>query len=155
IVKLDGASSTLNDTNGVTLGGGTISGQGTLLANTNVTGFGTVSIPISSAGSLTANGGTLDLSGTVGGRTLAIATVAGSNLKIDGTATSAAAVSLNNANQTLEIGLAGANLTINSAESITNARVQLDGGTLTDVAGIVNSSGTIIGSGTLTGPVSG
>src|SRR5580704_19253618 len=82
---------------------------------------GTISIPISTAGTLTASGGTLDLTGTVSGRTLAIANVAGSILKIDGTATTAAATAIAIANntQTLEIGTAGS-LTISAAESITN-----------------------------------
>ncbi len=43
-------------------------------------------------------------------------------------------------NQTLEIGAAGA-LTINAAESITNGTIQLDGGTLTDNAGLTVGSG--------------
>ena len=41
-VLLDGAGSTLTDTAGLTLAGGTISGLGTLAANTNITGSGTV-----------------------------------------------------------------------------------------------------------------
>ena len=53
-------------------------------------------------------GGTLDILGTVNsGPTLAIDTIANSTLKLDGTATAAAALALNNANQKLEIGAAG------------------------------------------------
>src|SRR5262249_14465566 len=102
-VVLDGVSSTVTAT-GLQMSGGTVSGLGTLTASTNITGFGTVSIPISSTGTITASGGTLDLTGTVSNRTLAINTSAGSDLKIDGTATTSAAITLNNANQTLEIG---------------------------------------------------
>ena len=74
---LDGAGSTLTDLADLTLAGGTISGLGTLAANTDITGFGTVSVPLSSAGTLTASGGTLDLTGTVSGRTLAISSGVG------------------------------------------------------------------------------
>ena len=110
---------------------------------------------MSGTGTVTASGGTLDLLGTVNsGLVLAIGTTAGSLLKIDGTAVSASAITLNNANQKLEIGAAGS-LTINAAETITNATVQLDGGTLNAAGGLTNTSGTIIGSGTLTGALSG
>ena len=109
--------------------------------NTNVTGSGTVSISISNAGTLTASNGTLDLTGTVSGRTLAISSATASVLKIDGTATTAAATSitLNNANQTLEIGAAG-NLTISAAQTATAGTIQMDGGSLTDSAGITLTS---------------
>ncbi|MBR0843457.1 DUF4347 domain-containing protein, partial [Bradyrhizobium liaoningense] len=153
-IQLDGASSLLTDAGGITLSAGTISGLGTVAANTNITGSGTVSIPISSAGSITASGGTLDLTGTVNGRTLAIANVANSVLKIDGTATSGA-ISISNNTQTLEIGASGS-LTITAAESITNGKIQLDGGTLSDASGLTIGSGaTLIGKGTIAGPVEG
>ena len=49
---------------------------------------------------MTASGGTLDLLGTVNsGLVLAIGTTVGSMLKIDGTAVSATAITLNNANK--------------------------------------------------------
>ena len=74
---------------------------------------------------------------------------AGSTLKIDGTATSAAAITLNNANQTLEIGATGS-LTINAAQTATNGTIKIDGGTLTDAAGItLTSPATLTGSGTI------
>ena len=85
-----GSSSVLTVASDITLSNGTISGAGSLAAGTDITGFGTVSIPISSAGTITASGGTLSLAGTVSGRTLQIANVANSDLKIDGTATSGA-----------------------------------------------------------------
>ena len=133
----------------LTLAGGTISGLGTLTANTDITGFGTVSIPLSSAGALTASGGTLDLAGTVSNRTLAISSASPSDLKISGTATSAAAITLNNANQTLEIGAAGS-LTINAAQTATNGTMGIDGGALTDTSGItLTSPATLTGSGTI------
>ena len=75
------------------------------------------------------SGGTLDILGTINsGPTLAIDTIAGSDLKIDGTATAAAPIAINNANQTLAIGSSG-NLTINGGtESITNGTITLAGG---------------------------
>ena len=149
-----GASSVLTVASDITLSNGTISGLGTLAADTDITGFGTVSIPISSAGTITASGGTLSLAGTVSGRTLAIADVANSDLKIDGTATSGA-IAISTANQTLEIGATGS-LTITAAESITNGKIVLGGGTLTDAAGITIGSGaTLSGKGTVSGPVNG
>jgi large repetitive protein len=154
-VKLDGAGTTqLTDTAANTIAGGTISGTGTIAANTSITGSGTISIPISTAGTLTASGGTLDLTGTVSGRTLAIANVGGSILKIDGTATTLAATSIAIANntQTLEIGAAGS-LTISAAESITNGTIKLDGGTalLTDASGLTIGAGaTLTGAGKVT-----
>ena len=48
-VKLDGAGSTLTDTATNTIAGGTISGLGTLTANTNITGSGTIGISMSDA----------------------------------------------------------------------------------------------------------
>ena len=64
-LKLDGGSSTLTDAAGITLAGGTISGLGDLAANTNLTGFGTVSIPLNSADTVTANAGTLEFTQAV------------------------------------------------------------------------------------------
>ena len=110
-------------------------------ANTNVTGSGTVSISISNAGTLTASNGTLDLTGTVSGRTLAISNAHGLRPE-DHPARrpSAAAITINNANQTLEIGAAGS-LTLSAAESITNGKIQLDGGTLTDASSVTLGAG--------------
>ena len=81
------------------------------------------------------HGGTRGVSGTVdSGVILTIDTTAGSTLNILGTATSAAAITINDANQKLEIGPAGS-LTIGAAESITNGTIQLDGLTSTLTAG--------------------
>jgi hypothetical protein len=86
-VQLDGAS-TLTDASGVTLAGGTISGTGGLAANTDLTGYGTVGIPLSTAGTITASSGTLDFTNAVNGSGSAlnfhIANVAGSVLRFDG-----------------------------------------------------------------------
>ena len=143
-LKLDAAAGAtqLTDAAGLTLAGGSIVGSGSVAANTNISGFGTVAVPISTAGTITASGGTLDLTGTVSGRTLVIGTTLGSDLKIDGTTTSAA-ITINNANQTLEIGVAGA-LTITGVESITNGKIQLDGGTLTDASNLTIGAGATL-----------
>src|SRR5262249_53512018 len=113
---------------------------------------------LSGTGTIEASGGTLDLQGTVdSGLTLAIngTLPVVSTLKISGTATSAAAITLNAVNQMLEIGAAGA-LTIGAAHSVTNASIQLDGGTLTDSAGIsIGATGTLSGSGTVNADLSG
>ena len=99
------------------IGVGTLNSSGTNSTN-NITGTGT----------LQASGGTLDVFGTIAsGVVLSINTTAGSDLKIEGTATSAAAISISNANQTLEIGAAG-NLTISTAQSMTLGTIKMDGG---------------------------
>ena len=153
-VNLVAAGATLTDNEGLTLAGESITGLGSVAANTNISGFGTVAVPISTGGTITASGGTLDLTGTVTGRTLVIGTMPGSDLKIDGT-TISAAITISDPNQTLEIGVAGA-LTINAAESITNGEIQLDDGTLTDNAGLTVGSGAkLIGKGTVTGAIAG
>ena len=69
---------------------------------------------------------------------------------IEGVATSAATIAINNANQTLEIGPAG-NLTINGNEFITNGTIKLDGGTLADKTGSTEDTFTVGSGGTLTG----
>src|SRR5205823_6338757 len=105
-VQLDSGGS-LTDGNGVTLGGGLLTGQGTV--NASLSGTGTV----------TASGGTLDLTGTVNsGLTLSIADVVNSVLRIDGTATTGA-ITLDTANQALEIGVSGTSLTLTTREHVT------------------------------------
>ena len=132
------ADGVINDSGGVTLAAGTdITGRGKL----NVSGA------YSGAGSLQASAGTLDVFGTVAsGVVLSIAAASASDLKIEGTATSAAAIAINHANQTLEVGGSGA-LTISAAESITLGTIKLDGGTLTDALGITVASGALTGFG--------
>src|SRR5204863_4866625 len=81
---------------------------------------GTVSANLSGAGTITAKSGTLLLSGTVSsGPTLTIDSAAAADLKFTGTATAASAISISNANQTLEIG-GGRNTTSGAVESTTN-----------------------------------
>jgi hypothetical protein len=154
-VQLDGAASILTDAGGIDLTGGTISGLGTIAAGTDIIGYGTVRIPISTAGSITASGGTLDLSGALSNRTLVISSTSASTLKIDGTATSAAAITLNSSNQTLEVGSTG-NLTIDAAESASDGTIKLSGGTISDASGIsLTSPATLTGEGTVAADLSG
>jgi hypothetical protein len=130
-IKMNGGS--LTDASGLTLNGTlALTGLGTVSANTTLSGTGTV----------TASGGTLDILGTVNsGIVAAIASSTPSVLKLDGTATLAAAVAtFNNANQTLEIG-ASASVTINAAQTFTNGKIQVDGGTLTDASGLTVGNG--------------
>ena len=124
-----------------------INGAGAINATGGISGTGTIS-----AGTTT-TGGTLDVTGTIGsGVVLAIGTAASSTLKIEGTATAANAIAINNANQTLELGTAG-HLTISVAQTVTNGTIKLDANTsvLTDTAGLVISSGAkLTGAGTVT-----
>src|SRR5262249_36990790 len=117
-------------------------------AATSLTGSGTVSISLSAgSGTITASGGTLDLSGSVSGRPLAIASGSASGLKVDGTAGSGG-VSISRANETLELGASGSR-TVSAAEGMTNGTMRVDGGTLTDSSGVTIGSGaTLTGTGT-------
>ena len=129
----------------------------TITDNGTVIGKGSVASGVTLAGTgiVKASGGTLDLLGTFSsGPTLAIDTTAGSDLKIDGTATSKA-ITINNANQTLEVGATGA-LTISAAQNVTGGTIKLDGGNLTDSNGVsfgttTSEIGTLSGFGTVTG----
>jgi hypothetical protein len=90
------------------------------------------------------------------GPVFTISSASASTLEFSGTATSAAPITINNVNQTLQVGSAGA-LTINGgAESITNGSITLSGGILTDATGLTIGAGaTLSGFGTVTGPISG
>jgi hypothetical protein len=136
------AGGTINDTAGVSISGGDITGHGTLNVSGSITG----------AGSLAASSGTLDVFGTIAsGIVLSIATGAGSNLKIEGTATPASAISLTSANQTLTVGANGA-LTINgsSQEDVSAAHIVLSGGSLIAAGGFhLHGGATVSGFGTL------
>ena len=167
-IQLDGG--TLIDAAGVTLGtgatltgtgtagaitmtGGTVTQSGGGLTLSSITGRGTVN-GAPTVTTITASGGPLDLTGPISGAALVIATASGSDLKIDGTMTTGA-IAISNVNQTLEIGTAGS-LTITAAESITSGKIQLDGGTLIDAAGVTIGTGaTLTGSGTVTANLSG
>jgi large repetitive protein len=153
--NVTGTSATaINVTAGhITIAGGTISdtagGGLTLASGANLSGRGTVAASLSGSGTVQASGGTLDLTGAVSGTHLTIATASASDLKIDGTATTASAIAISSANQTLEIGAAG-KLTIGTAENISAGKIQLDGGTLTDASGVTIGNGaTLSGTGTV------
>jgi Hint domain len=140
------AGGNLAATGGITFGTGTFAG--TLSGAGTVTGGS-----ISGAGTITATG-TLDIANTIlSGPTLTISTGVVSDLKLEGTVTSAAAITINDANQTLEIGAKGA-LTIGAAETVTGGGITLDGGTLIDANGISfgttkDQSGRLSGFGTV------
>ncbi|HXA24531.1 MAG TPA: Hint domain-containing protein, partial [Acetobacteraceae bacterium] len=182
-IKLDGG--TLTDSNGLTVGsggtltgfgtapnaitlaGGTISQSGGVLNALFITGFGTVNgvtgttSPVTGASQIVAfGGGTLDLTGTVSGAQLVVdATKAGvaNVLKVDGNVTAGGigSIQINNANQTVEIG-AASTLTLTQLESMTNGTIKLDGGTLTDAAGVsVGKGAKLLGKGVVVGPISG
>ena len=139
----------------IAMSGGSLAAMGgiSFAGNSNfgiLTGNGTVSGgAISGNGTLTASGGTLDIGNAISnGPTLTIATAAGSDLKIDGTASVSPAIAITSANQTLEVGAAGA-LTIGAGQSVISGVIKLDGGTLTDANGISFGSGAT--NGTLSG----
>ena len=86
----------------------------------------------------------LDVFGTIAsGVVLSIDSTAGSDLRIEGSGISAAAITLDNAAQHLEIGAAGS-LTIGAAESITNGTISLSGGTLIDASGLTIGNGGLL-----------
>jgi len=140
----------------IALAGGTLTDASVLTLGTTtylgamLTGYGTVDASIaSSAGTITASGGTLHLMGTVGSTPMAIASGTTSVLSIENTATSAAAIAMTSANQTLAIGASGT-LTIGAAESISNGTIALAGGTLADASNLtIGTSATLIGFGTV------
>ncbi len=128
--------------------GGSFSTQGGITDSGTISGAGTIGGPISGTGTIYAEGGTLDLTGTVAsGLTFQIY----GDLKIDGTATMANSLGLTDPNQTLEIGPSGS-LTITTVESDHEGTFKLDGGTLTNAQGFKQGSTiTIAGFGTING----
>jgi hypothetical protein len=130
--------------------GGSFSTQGGLSVAGTISGAGTIGGPIGGSGILSAEHGTLDLTGTVAsGLTVEIASYG--DLKIDGTATVANHLGLGDVNQVLEIGPSGS-LTITVQGSDTGGTYKLEGGTLTDAQGFVTGSyTTITGFGTING----
>jgi len=159
-LNVTGTSSTaINVTAGhITIAGGKINDAGGMAlasSSSSLSGWGSVAGSLSGNGTVTASGGTLDLTGTVNGPQLLIATAAGSDLKIDGTATATGVIAISSANQTLEVGAAGS-LTIGAAETVSAGHIQLDGGSLADASGIALSTGaTLSGNGTVSAAVSG
>jgi hypothetical protein len=150
------AGGQLSDASGITLG--TSLGQAGF-----ITGFGTVAAAIgtmdgSGTNSVTATGGTLDLTAafanTTSSLTLAIDTAAGSTLKIDAAISVTPAIAINNPAQSLEVGPTGA-LSVGNAQNVTFGTIQLDGGSITDLKGISFGTGAVNGSlsgfGTVTG----
>jgi collagen type I/II/III/V/XI/XXIV/XXVII alpha len=127
------AGGKLTDSSGISFATGTLSGFGTVAANmTRASGTDTI----------TASGGTLDLTGTfASGLTASISSASASDLKFDNTATSSTAISITSANQTLEIGSSGA-LTISAAQNVTNGTIQMDGGSLTDTSNVTLGAGS-------------
>ena len=140
------AGGKLTDASGLSLGNGTsngsLSGFGTVATNLTRSGTGT-------ADTVTASGGTLDLTGTFGAGLVA-AISAASDLKFDNVATSNAAIAITSANQTLEIGSAG-ELTIGAAQNVTRGTIKLDGGTIIDLGLGGISFGTGASNGSLSG----
>ena len=128
--------------------GGSFSTQDGITDSGMISGAGTIGGPLGGTGTVYAEGGTLDLTGTVAsGLTFQIY----GDLKIDGTATMANSLGLTDPNQTLEIGPSGS-LTITAVESDHEGTFKLDGGTLTDAQGFKQGSTiTIAGFGTING----
>jgi hypothetical protein len=117
-----------------------------------LTGYGDVpaATSISGAGTVRASGGKLVLHGTVTGN-LQISD--GSDLVLLATATSLAAIPLNDANQKLELH---SQLTINAAESVSAATIELDNGRLNDPSGLaINANAKLTGAGIVDAPLSG
>jgi hypothetical protein len=130
--------------------GGSFSTQGGIADSGTISGAGTIGGPLGGSGTVYAEQGTLDLTGTVAsGLTFQIASYG--DLKIDGTATVANSLGLLDVNQVLEIGRSGS-LTINAAEVDTASTTKLDGGTLTDAHGFYTGAYDVItGFGTING----
>jgi hypothetical protein len=129
--------------------GGSFRTQGGLSVAGTISGAGTIGGPIGGSGILSAEHGTLDLTGTVAsGLTVQIASYG--DLKIDGSATTNP-LHLGDGNQLLEIGPSGS-LTITDAEDDTWGTIKLEGGTLTDAQGFSTGTlSTITGFGTING----
>ena len=135
--------------------GGSFNTQGDLTVSGTIRGAGTIGGPIGGTGILSAEHGTLDLTGTVAsGLTFQIASYG--TLKIDGTATTANLAGMIDVNQVLEIGLSG-DLTITGSSGYNTAgTVKLDGGTLTDAPTYgTGGQGVFTGFGTMNGSVMG
>lgn len=158
--KLEISAGTLTETAGqaytngtVQLAGGTLTDAAgiSFSSGATLTGFGTFNPAITgSGGNIIASGGTLRLAGGAAtGQSYSIATGSASDLRLgSGTYTLGSAVTLNNSNQTLEIGSTGT-VTINAGQAISAGVLQLDGGSLTDSSGLVVNGGTVTGMGTI------
>ena len=142
------AGGNLTDASDISFGTGTSSGS--------MSGFGTVAANLTRSGSgtadtITASGGTLDLTGIFGaGLVAAIGAGSVSDLIFDNIATSNAGIAITSVNQTLEIGSAG-ELTIGADQNVTLGKIKLDGGTIIDLG----LGGISFGTGTSSGSMSG
>jgi hypothetical protein len=155
-VTINGGAQSVSGGTHVVMAGGTLTaGSGVTFNTATLAGFGTVAANLARTGgtdTITASGGTLDLTGTFGaGLVAAIDSTKVSDLRFDNAATSNTAIAISNANQTLEVGPSG-NLTIGAAENITDGSIKLDGGSLTDTSGITlgNAAAKLTGFGTVT-----
>lgn len=120
-------------------------------AGATLSGWGKVFADIEAGtGIVKASGGMLTLNGDVeSGNVFTIDKAAPSGLQFSGGAATTGAIAINHANQTLAVG-AGGNLTLTAAESITNGKIVMNGGTLTDVFGLtVGAGATLSGHGTV------
>ena len=160
-----GVTFVLNEASAVIDGSGTINLQGGLIGTQVNPAFpgGIPAKGLFMAGTDT-TGGTFDLAGagSIPGSSsivFAIGTAAPSTLKFDlaGTVVSTEEITIDNANQTLEIG-ASATLDINARENVIGGTIVMSGGTLTDNLGInfgnSNSGGFLRGFGTVAGRLS-
>ncbi|WP_296713372.1 Hint domain-containing protein [Rhodoblastus sp.] len=154
---LNSSSASLTVSNAITFlqPTATIEGQGAINAGGGflLNGSGSATIQAGTA----STGGTLDVTGAIASNIqLGFAnTTVTSVLKLESTSTINSAIAITSATQTLEIG-ATASLTLGIGESITNGTIKLDGGSLTDTTGFAIGAGAkIIGTGTVTGPISG
>jgi hypothetical protein len=159
------AGATLNILGGVTLlkkdTPAGIDGAGRIAVAGAVTALG-ASSGLITAGTAT-SGGVLDLTGTgfiTSPFVFAIGAVAPTTLEFDlaGGVSSPAAITINNINQTLEVGPSGA-LVIGATQNVTGGTILMAGGFLTDPSGISFGNGTSRGSlsgfGTVTGVLTG
>jgi hypothetical protein len=156
---LGGITFVLNEANAVIDGSGTINLLGGLVSATTLgPAKGTFMAGTDSAG------GILDLSGNVsisGSSSIvfAISTAAPSTLQFDltGSVVSTEAITIDNDNQTLEIG-ASATLEIKARQSVTSGTILMSGGTVMDNGGLAfgnNAAGGFLrGFGTVTGRLS-
>jgi hypothetical protein len=149
------AGATLNILGGVTLlkkdTPAAIDGAGRIAVAGAVTALGAGSVGLITAGTAT-SGGVLDLTGTgfiTSPFVFAIGTAGPTTLEFDlsGGVVTSTAITINNINQTLEIGPSGS-LTIQADQNVTLGQIKLDGGSLIDlgVGGISFGNGGNSGS---------
>jgi len=147
------AGDTLNILGGVTLlkkdSPAAIDGAGTISVGGAISFAGTPTEGTITAGTDT-TGGVLDLTGTgfiTSPFAFAIGTVAPSTLEFNlaGGVITPNAITINNVNQTLEIGPLGA-LVIQATQNVTNGTILMAGGHLTDASGLSLGNGASNGS---------